>query len=165
MGEQNSFDVVSQVDLQEVDNAVQQTVKEISQRFDFKGKLAKIELDRKENKIMLTAQDDFILKAMVEIFQSKAVRRQISLKAFSFETVETNVSGVAKQTVTLQQGIPQEKAKKINSAIKETGLKVQSQIQGDQIRVSGKSRDDLQTVIHSLRSRDFDIPLQFVNYR
>ncbi len=165
MGDQNSFDVVSQVNLQEVDNAVQQTVKEVSQRFDFKGKLAKVDFDRKENKLLFTAENDFVLKAMTEIFQGKAIRRQISPQAFSFETVETNVSGVAKQTVTLQQGIPQDKAKKINLAIKETGLKVQSQIQGDQIRVSGKNRDDLQTVIQTLRGQDFEIPLQFVNYR
>lgn len=162
---QNSFDIVSQVDLQEVDNAVQQAVKEISQRFDFKGKLAKIEFDRKEKKIMLTAENDFILKSIVEVLQGKVVRRQISLKALSFGEVETNVSAVAKQTVTIQQGIPKEKAKHVVQAIKETGLKVQPQIQEDQIRVFGKNRDDLQAVIQAIRQKDFDIPLQFVNYR
>jgi len=162
---QNSFDIVSQVDLQEVDNAVQQAIKEISQRFDFKGKLAKVEFDRNEKKILLSAENDFVLKSIIEILQGKAVRRQIPLKALSFGTVETNVSGVAKQTVTVQQGIPKEKAKTIVQAIKTTGLKVQPQIQEDQIRVFGKNRDDLQAVIQSLRQRDFDVPLQFVNYR
>ena len=162
---QNSFDIVSQVDLQEVDNAIQQSIKEISQRFDFKGKLAKIEFDREEKKIMVTAENDFILKAMGEILNGKAVRRQISLKALSFGEVETNVSGVAKQTVTIQQGIPKEKAKLIVQAIKETGLKVQPQIQEDQVRVFGKSKDDLQTVMQTVRQKDFDISLQFVNYR
>lgn len=162
---QNSFDIVSQVDLQEVDNAVQQAVKEISQRFDFKGKLAKIEFDRKEKKIALSAESDFMLKAMTEILQGKAIRRQIAPKSFSYGDIETNVSGVAKQTVTIQQGIPQEKAKRIVQAIKEIGLKVQPQIQEDQVRVSGKNRDDLQAVIQNLRQQDFDVPLQFVNYR
>jgi len=162
---QNSFDIVSQVDLQEVDNAVQQAIKEISQRFDFKGKLAKVEFDRNEKKILLSAENDFVLKSIIEILQGKAVRRQIPLKALSFGTIETNVSGVAKQTVTVQQGIPKEKAKTIVQAIKTTGLKVQPQIQEDQIRVFGKNRDDLQAVIQSLRQRDFDVPLQFVNYR
>ena len=162
---QNSFDIVSQVDLQEVDNAVQQAIKEISQRFDFKGKLAKIEFDRKEKKIALTAENDFVLRSIVEILQGKIVRRQISLKSLSFGEVETNVSAVAKQTVAIQQGIPKEKAKTVVQAIKETGLKVQPQIQEDQIRVFGKNRDDLQVVIQHLRQQDFDVPLQFVNYR
>ena len=162
---QNSFDIVSQVDLQEVDNAVQQAIKEISQRFDFKGKLAKIEFDRKEKKIALSAENDFVLRSIVEILQSKAVRRQIPLKAFSFGTMEANISGVAKQTVTIQQGIPKEKAKGIVQSIKDTGLKVQPQIQEDQVRVFGKNRDDLQAVIQIIRQKDFDISLQFVNYR
>ena len=162
---QNSFDIVSQVDLQEVDNAVQQAVKEISQRFDFKGKLAKIEFDRKEKKIALSAENDFVLKSVAEILQGKAIRRQIAPKSFSYGEIESNVSGVAKQTVTIQQGIPQEKAKKIAQAIRELGLKVQPQIQEDQVRVTGKDRDDLQAVIQSIRAKDFDVPLQFVNYR
>ena len=161
----NSFDIVSQVDLQEVDNAVQQTMKEISQRFDFKGKLAKVEFDRKEGKISLTAADNYSLKAMGDILQGKAVKRQISLKSLLLGEIETNISGVAKQTVTVQQGIAQEKAKEIVKTIKEMGLKVQAQIQSDQVRVSGKNRDDLQSVIQNLRQQDFGVALQFTNYR
>jgi len=165
MAQQNSFDIVSQVNFQEVDNAVQQTIKEISQRFDFKGKLAKVEFDRNEKKIFLTAENDFLLKSVIEVLQGKAIRRQISLKAFSFGKLETNISGVAKQTVELQQGIPKEKAKDIVGAIKATGLRLQPQIQEDQIRVFGKNRDDLQTAMQVVRDKDFGIPLQFVNYR
>lgn len=161
----NSFDIVSKVDLQEVDNAVQQTMKEISQRFDFKGKLARVEFDRKEGKLALTASDSYLLKSMGDILQGKAIKRGISLKSLSFGTVETNISGVAKQTVTVQQGIPQEKAKAIVKAVKEMGLKVQAQIQGDAIRVFGKEKDELQTVIHELRQKEFGVALQFTNYR
>ena len=161
----NSFDIVSKVDLQEVDNAVHQTLKEISQRFDFKGKLARVELDRKEGKILLSAENDYLLKAIGEMLQGKAVKRQISLKSLSFGAVETNISGVAKQTVSIQQGVPQEKARDIVKVIKETGLKVQPQIQGDEIRVFGKKRDDLQAVIQMLREKDFGVALQFTNYR
>ena len=162
---QSSFDIVSQVDLQEVDNAVQQTLKEISQRFDFKGKLTKVEFDRDQKKILLTAEDDFILKSIADVLQGKAVRRKISLKSFSFGAVETNVSGTAKQTVTIQQGISKEKAKEVVSVIKKAGLKVQPQIQEDQVRVFGRSRDDLQAAIQIVRGKDFGLPLQFVNYR
>lgn len=161
----NSFDVVSQVDPQEVDNAVHQTLKEISQRFDFKGKVAQIAFDRGENKISLTGGDGYVLKSIGDILQGKAVKRQISLKSFSFGEVETNVSGTAKQTVSVQQGIPQEKAKEIVKTVKVMKLKVQVQIQGDQVRVSAKKRDDLQTVIQALRQKDFGVALQFTNYR
>ena len=161
----NSFDIVSQVDLQEVDNAVQQTLKEISQRFDFKEKLARIEFDRQEKKISLTAENDYLLKAIGDILQGKAVKRQISLKSLSFGELEMNISGVAKQTVTVQQGIPQEKAKAIVKTVKEMGLKVQTQIQGEEIRVFGKKRDDLQAVIETLRQQNFGVALQFTNYR
>ena len=161
----SSFDIVSKVDLQEVDNAIQQTLKEISQRFDFKGKLAKVEFDRKESKISLTAESDHLLKAIGDILQGKAVKRQISLKSLSFGELETNLSGVAKQTVTVQQGIDQENAKAIVKAIKEMGLKVQAQIQGEEVRVFAKKIDDLQTVIQMLREKDFGVPLQFINYR
>lgn len=161
----NSFDIVSQVDLQEVDNAVQQALKEISQRFDFKGKLARVEFDRKEGKILLTAADGYLLKSIGDILQGKAIKRGISLKSLSFGEVETNIGGVAKQTVSVQQGIPQEKAKAIVKVIKETGLKVQPQIQGDAVRVFGKKRDDLQAVIQALREKDFGVALQFTNYR
>ncbi|MFH1857758.1 MAG: YajQ family cyclic di-GMP-binding protein [Candidatus Omnitrophota bacterium] len=162
---QSSFDIVSQVDLQEVDNAVQQAIKEFSQRFDFKGKLAKIEFSRDEKKIFLTAENDFVLRSMVEVFQEKAARRRISLKTFVYEKVEMSVSGVAKQTVTIQQGIPKEKAKEIVNTVKDLKLKVQPQIQEDQVRVFGKDKDALQAVIQTLRGKDFGIPLQFANYR
>ena len=162
---QSSFDIVSQVDLQEVDNAVQQTLKEIVQRFDFKGKLAKIEFDRQGKKILLTAENDFVLKSMADILKGKVVRRQLALKSFSFEAVDTNVSGVAKQTVIIQQGIPKEKAKEIVQCIKQVKLKVQPQIQEDQVRVFGKNKNDLQMVIQTIRGKDFNISLQFINYR
>jgi len=162
---QNSFDIVSQVDLQEVDNAVQQARKEITQRFDFKGKIATLEFKRDEKKVFLTGQDEFTLQSISEILKGKAVRRKIDLKSLAFEKIDTNVSGVAKQTVVIQHGIPKEKAKQIVQAIKGMGLRVQPQIQEDQVRVTGKNRDDLQTVIQTVRNQDFNISLQFVNYR
>lgn len=161
----NSFDVVSRVDPQEVDNAVHQAAKEISQRFDFKGKLAQVAFDRKEGKISITAGDGYLLKTIADVLQGKAVKRQISLKSLSFGPVETNIGGTAKQTVSIQQGIPQEKAKEVVKAIKEMKLKVQAQIQGDELRVSGKKRDDLQAVMQALRQKDFGLALQFTNYR
>jgi hypothetical protein len=158
-----SFDVVSQVDRQEVDNAVNQTRKEIGQRYDFKG--TKTEIALQDDSIQIVSDDDFKVKAAVEILQSKLVRRGISLKALVYGKIEPAAGGRAKQTITVQQGIAIEKARQIVKLVKDRKLKVQSQIQGDQVRVSGKKRDDLQAVIQLLKAQDLDLPLQFINYR
>jgi len=163
MANEVSFDISSIVDLQEVDNAVQQVTKEIQQRFDFKGSASRVARD--EQGLLLYADDAYKLKAVVELLESKLVRRKVSLKALTYETPEPAAKGAVRQRVTLQQGIPAEKAKEITKAIRGLGLKVTGQIQGDQIRVSSKSKDDLQAVMQALRAHDFDIDLQFGNYR
>ena len=165
MAEQNSFDIVSKIDLQEVRNAVDQAMKEIKQRFDFKGSKSDITLEDKEKAIILLSDDENKLKSVIDILQTKIIKRGISLKALTYEKVEQASGGTARQKVKLQDGIPQEKAKEIVRMIKDAKLKVQSQIQGDQLRVTGKSRDDLQTVIALLKEKDFGIDMQFVNYR
>jgi hypothetical protein len=158
-----SFDIVSEVESQEVDNAVNQTRKEVAQRYDFKGTQTEIELDK--NEIRLTSDDDYKVKAVVEVLQSKIVRRGISPKALAYGKIEPAAGGRAKQTITVQHGIETEKARQIVKLIKDRKLKVQAQIQGDQVRVSGKKRDDLQAVIKVLKEQDLDLPLQFVNFR
>lgn len=163
MAKESSFDISSTVDLQEVDNAIQQAMKEIQQRFDFKGTSCRIARD--EMGLILNADDTFKLKAVVELLESKFVRRKVSLKALVYEAPEAAAKGTVRQRVTLQQGISAEKAREIVKAIRGLGLKVQAQIQGDQVRVSAKNKDDLQAVIQALRPRDFGIDLQFGNYR
>jgi uncharacterized protein YajQ (UPF0234 family) len=158
-----SFDVVSQVNRQEVDNAVNQTRKEVGQRYDFKG--AETEITWEEDRIQIISDDDFKVKAVVDILQSKLVRRGISLKALVYGKIEPAAGGKAKQTITVQQGIAIEKARQIVKMVKDSKLKVQSQIQSDQVRISGKKRDDLQAVIQLLKAQDLDLPLQFINYR
>ncbi len=158
-----SFDVVSQVDRQEVDNAVNQTRKEVGQRYDFKG--TKTEITIEEDRIHVVSDDDFKVKAVVDILQSKLVRRGISLKALVYGKIEPAGGGLAKQSITVQQGIATEKAREIVKIVKDSKIKVQSQIQGDQVRISGKKRDDLQAAIQLLKSQDLDLPLQFINYR
>jgi uncharacterized protein YajQ (UPF0234 family) len=158
-----SFDVVSQVDRQEVDNAVNQARKEIGQRYDFKG--TKTEITLEDDRIEIISDDDFKVKAVVDILQSKLVRRSISLKALVYGKIEPAAGGRAKQTITVQQGIDIEKARQIVKLVKDTKLKVQGQIQGDQVRISGKKRDDLQQAIQLLKAQDLDLPLQFINYR
>jgi len=160
-----SFDVVSEVNLAEVVNAVQQAQKEVVQRFDLKGTTAAISLDEKEKTIELAADDDFGLKAVNDILQNKLIKRSVALKSLSYGTVEPAAKGTVRQKVTIQQGIPTEKAKEIVKAIKDAKLKVQAAIQSDQVRVSGKKRDDLQAAIALLKSKDFGLPLQFSNYR
>ena len=154
-----SFDVVSQVDLQEVDNAVNQTRKEVSQRYDFKG--SDTEIDHEGTEIRITSSDEYKVKAVVEVLQGKAAKRQIALKAFVYGTIEAAAGGRAKQTVTVQQGIAVEKAREIVKAIKDAKLKVQAAIQGEQVRVSGKKKEDLQTVMVLVREKDFGIVVQF----
>ena len=165
MADEHSFDVVSKVDLQEVSNAVQQALKEMGQRFDFRGSKSNIELDKVKNEILLTSDDEYKLKSVVDMLQSKLIKRQVPLKALSYGKVEPAASNTVRQIVTLQQGIPTEKAKEIVKIIKDTKLKVQSEIQKDQLRVRAKKIDDLQAVMKILREKDFDVHIDFVNYR
>ena len=163
MPDQSSFDVVSQIDLQEVKNAESQTMKEIRQRFDFKDSKSEVKLEGQE--LIVLADDEFKLKNVLDILQSKLVKRGVSLKALTYGAMEQALGGMVRQKLTLQMGIPQEKAKDIAKIIRDNKFKVQPQIQGDQIRITSKSKDELQTVIAFLREKDFGIPLQFTNYR
>lgn len=165
MAEEHSFDIVCKVDMQEVSNAVNQAIKEISQRFDFKGSKSNIELDLDKGIITLTSDDEQKLKSVIDVVQSKLVKRGVSLKALNYGKVEPAVGSTVRQPITLQQGIPQEKAKEIVKLIKETKLKVTPEIQKDQVRVRAKNTDDLQTAIAKIKEKDFGIFLQFTNYR
>jgi uncharacterized protein YajQ (UPF0234 family) len=160
---ESSFDVVSRVDGQELDNALNQTRKEIENRFDFKHSKTSIEFDGK--KITLISDDELKMRNVVDMLQGKAVRRGIDIKAFEFSPVESALSGTVRQIVTLRSGIPKEQSKTILNHIKSLKLKVTAQYQDEQVRVSGKNKDDLQKVITSLRAMEFELPLQFVNYR
>lgn len=161
----NSFDIVSKIELPEVSNAVQQAVKEIQQRYDLKDSKSSIELKEKENKILLASADEFKLKAVTEVLQAKLVKRNVPLKGLSYGTIQPASGSTVRQEITLQQGISVEKARDIVKAIKDSKQKVQASIQGDLVRVSGKDRDTLQQVIHLLKSADFGIDMQFTNYR
>lgn len=160
-----SFDIVSQVDLQEADNAVNQALKEIQQRYDFKGSNSTIELDKKTSQVKVESDDEYRLKQVVDVLESKLIKRGISLKALSYGEIEQGTKGSARQGITLQSGIDKENAKKITKLIKDQGLKVQAQIQDDQVRVTGKSKDELQEVIQVLKGADLPFDMQFVNYR
>ena len=162
---QNTFDVVSKVDMAEVKNAVNQATKEITQRYDFKGTNSSIEIDEKEHTLVLATASEFTLRSLNDVLQQKLVRRNVSLKALSYGKVEPAAKDSVRQTVTLQQGIPIEKAREIVKFIKETKLKVQASINGDFVRVSGKDRDTLQKIIALLKENDFGIDMQFTNYR
>jgi hypothetical protein len=161
----NSFDVVSKIELPEVLNAVQQAQKEIIQRYDLKDSHSSIELNEKDNKLQLASKDEFKLKAVVDILESKLVKRKVPLKGLTFGQVTPAAGSSVKQEITLQQGIPTEKAREIVKKIKDSKLKVQASIQGDFVRVSGRDRDVLQQVIKLLRESDFGIDMQFTNYR
>ena len=161
----NSFDVVSKIEMPEVLNAVQQAEKELHQRYDLKDSHSHIELNEKDNKILLASADEFKLKAVVDILESKLVKRKVPLKGLSYGTITPAAGSTVRQEVTLQQGIPTEKAREIVKKIKDSKLKVQASIQGDFVRVSGRDRDVLQSVIKLLRENDFGIDMQFVNYR
>jgi uncharacterized protein YajQ (UPF0234 family) len=163
MAQQNSFDIVSEVDRAEMTNAIQQTIKEVRQRFDFKGSSATVALEA--NELILTAEDETKLRNMNDILQQKLVRRGVPLKALSYGNVEPAAGGTVRQKVQIQQGIPQEKAKEVVRFIKDSKAKVQASIQGDVVRVSGKDRDTLQAVIANLKGKDFGIDMQFSNYR
>lgn len=162
---EHSFDIVSKVDLQEVSNAVQQAVKEIEQRFDFRGSKSAIELDKGKSEIHIVSDDEYKLKSVIDVLQSKLVKRSVPLKALDYGKIEDAASGTVKQVVTLQQGIPTEKAKDIVKAIKASKIKVQAEIQKDQLRVRAKKIDDLQSVISLLKNQDFGVHIEFVNYR
>lgn len=163
MASESSFDVVSRVDGQELDNALNQTRKEIENRFDFKHSKTSIEFDGK--KITLISDDELKMRNVVDMLQGKAVRRGIDIKAFELNPVESALSGTVRQIVTLRTGIPKEQSKTILLHIKALKLKVTAQYQDEQVRVTGKNKDDLQKVIASLRSMEFELPLQFVNFR
>ena len=160
---ESSFDVVSSVDLQEVKNAIGQAMKEITTRFDLKGTGSNVELQGEE--LLLTSADEFKLKAVRDVFEGRLVKRGVPLKALSYGAVEKALGGTARQKVSLQKGISSDKAREIVKLIKGTKLRVQAAIQGDQVRVSGKNKDDLQAVMRLLKETDLGIDMQFTNYR
>lgn len=160
----SSFDVVSRVDQQELDNALNQARKEIAGRFDFKHSKTEIEYDGKA-KITVLSDDELKMKNVMDMIQSKAVKRGIDIKAFDFGKVEPATQNTVRQTITVKSGIPKDKSKPLMEAIKNLKLKVNAQYQDEQIRISAKSRDDLQKVIASLKAMEYELPLQFVNYR
>jgi cyclic-di-GMP-binding protein len=161
---ENSFDIVSKVDLQEVSNAMQQALKEIHTRFDLKDSKSNIALEGKDA-IILTSQDDYKLKAVNDVLQQRLVKRGVPLKALTYGPIEPAAGSTVRQKISMQQGIPTEKAREIVKTIKNSKQKVQASIQGDLVRVSGKDRDTLQAVIALLRNSDFGIDMQFTNYR
>lgn len=160
-----SFDVVSKVDLQEVANAVQQASKEIATRFDFRGSASRIELREKELEIVLVSDDEHKMKSVIDVLETRLVRRGVAVKALDYGKVEPAAGGTVRQVAKIQQGIPSEKAKEIVRAIKDRKIKVQASIQADQVRVAGRSKDELQSAMAIVRERDFGLPLQFTNYR
>lgn len=158
-----SFDIVSKVDMQEVDNAVNQAMKEIAQRYDFKG--SKSEITQEKDSIKVLADDDYKLKAVIDVLQSKFIKRNISIKSLQYGKVEQASGGMARQIISVQQGISKEKGKEIIAVIKESKIKVQAQIQDEQVRVTGKNRDDLQETIALLKGKDLEVEMQFTNFR
>jgi len=163
MAKDASFDIVSEVDLQEVDNALNQAKKEIGQRYDFKN--SKVEIDFEDGEIKVLAEDEFKLKAVIDVIESKLINRKISIKNLDFQKIESASGGTVRQKIKIKQGIEMNIAKEIVKEIKNSKIKVQAQIMNDQIRVTGKSRDDLQAVIQLLKSKDYNLDLQFTNYR
>lgn len=163
MAAENSFDIVSKIDMAEVKNAVSQALKEIGQRFDFKG--SKSNITQEKNDLVIISDDEYKLKSVIDILQTKLVKRGVPIKNLSYGKVEAALSGTVRQRLTLQQGIPTDKAKEIVRTIKDSKIRVQASIQAEQVRVSGKSRDDLQAVMGLLKGKDFGIELQFDNYR
>jgi len=165
MANQFSFDIVSEVDLQEVDNAINQALKEILQRYDFKGSKSEITFNKKENVINVASDDEFKLKSVIDILQNKMIKRNISIKAMKYGAVEPASHGSVRQEIKLQQGIEKDDAKKIVKIIKDSKIKVQAAIQDEQVRVSGKDKDDLQSVMKLVKDSDLDFAMQFTNYR
>ena len=165
MAQNHSFDIVSEIDLQEADNAINQAIKEINQRYDLKDSKTEMELNKKEKYISLNTKDDYSRKAGIDILQTKFIRRGISIKALKFDEPEAAASGRLKQKINLQSGISKENAKLITKMIKESKLKVNAQIQDEQIRVQAPKIDDLQAVISMVKEADLDFPTQFVNMK
>lgn len=163
MAKSNSFDIASQTDMSEVKNAVSQTMKEVRQRFDFKGSISEVAIE--DDNLVLLADDEYKLRSLAEILQQKLTKRGVSLKALSPGKIEGARGGAVRQQIAIQQGIPTEKAREISKFIRDLKLKVQASIQGDVVRVSGRDRDALQEVIVRLKQKDFDIHMQFTNYR
>jgi cyclic-di-GMP-binding protein len=160
-----SFDVVSRVDMQEMDNAINQVKKEISTRFDFRGSKTQIDLDRKDGKITVLTEDEMKLRAIKDMLIAKVVRRSIEAEALTFGAHEKAGGDMVRQTITITNGIDVETARKVVKIIKDTKLKVQAAIQGEEVRITGKQRDDLQDAIHAVKEAELGMPLQFVNYR
>ncbi|MCM3625880.1 YajQ family cyclic di-GMP-binding protein [Paenibacillus glycanilyticus] len=163
MSSESSFDIVSKMDMQELNNAIQQAEREIETRFDFKGSKSSIKLEKEE--LVVVSDDDFKLESVLDILKSKMVKRGVPIKNLEYGKIESASASTVRQRIKLKQGIDQDISKKINIMIRDSKLKVKSQIQGDQIRVTGKSRDDLQAVMALLRGADLNIELQFTNYR
>jgi uncharacterized protein YajQ (UPF0234 family) len=161
----NTFDVVSKIDLAEVNNAIQQALKEIQTRYDLKNSKSEIQLNEKDHKILLASLDEFKLKAVSDVLEQKLIKRKVPLKGLTFGVVSEAAGSTVRQEISLQQGIPIEKAREIVKVIKDSKKKVQASIQGDLVRVSGRDRDSLQDVIALLRGQDFGIDMQFTNYR
>jgi|SRR5581483_10937506 len=162
---ENTFDIVSKIEMPEVVNSIQQALKEIQQRFDLKNSKSDIQLNEKDEKITLTSADEFKLKSVTEVLQQKLVKRKVPLKNFNYGPVEPAAGSTVRQEVKLQQGLPIEKAREIVKVVKDSKKKVQASIQGDLVRISGKDRDTLQEIIALLRNRDFGVDIQFTNYR
>jgi len=165
MAQQNSFDVVSEVNMQEVDNALNQARKEVVQRYDLKDSKTAIDFNDKEKTVTVSTENEFTLKSVIDILQNKFIKRGISVKALKYGPIEAAAGGTVRQKITLVVGIDKENGKLIVKLIKDTKLKVQAQIMEGQVRVTGKNRDDLQTVIATLKAADFSFPIQFTNYR
>jgi uncharacterized protein YajQ (UPF0234 family) len=165
MAQELSFDVVSRVELQEVSNAVQQASKEISTRFDFRGSKSRIDWNEKDLALTLTSDDEGKLKSVRDILETRLVKRGVAVKSLDYQKVEPAAMGTVRQVAKIQQGIDSDRSREIVKAIKDQKIKVQAAIQGDQVRISGRSKDDLQAAMALLRGRDFGVPLQFTNYR
>lgn len=165
MASNHSFDVVSEIDFQEADNAVNQAIKEIQQRYDLKDSNTEIELNKKDKLININTKDDYARKQSIDILQSKFIKRGISIKAMKYEEPEPAANGRLKQKITLQSGISKENAKKITGLVKDLKLKVSAQIQDEQVRIQGQKIDDLQQIQTAIKNADFDFPTQFVNYK
>lgn len=165
MADAYSFDIVSEVNLQEVDNAVNQARKEITQRYDFKGSKSSIDLNLKEKQIVLVSDDEFKMKSVIDVLQGKLIKRGVPVKSLDFGKVEPGTGATVRQLITLRVGIDKENAKSLVKMVKDTKLRVQAQIMEDQVRVTGKNKDDLQAVIKLIREADLKFAVQFVNYR
>ncbi len=165
MADTYSFDIVSQIDMQEAVNAIEQAKKEIAQRYDFRGSKASVELNSKDKTLALTGDTEYQLQAVVDVVQAKLIKRGVSIKALKYGKVESAGGGTVRQTVTLQSGIDKENSKKVTDLIKKSGLKVQAAIMDDIVRITAKSKDDLQAVQQAIREADFEFASQYTNYR